>query len=79
MNNIAAINNPTKYFLYINRSYKNIDELFVVSQIQLPTQTPVLISDDKEEIYQACERFNAAIKNEMEVYEKDNKYFFLMT
>lgn len=79
MNSMPAINNTTRYFLYINRSYKNIDELFVVSQVQLPTQNPVLISDDKEEIYQACERFNAAIKNEMEVYEKNNKSFFLMT
>ena len=73
------MNNTTKYFLYINRSYKNIDELFVVSQVQLPVQIPVLISEDKEEIYKACQRFNAAIKNEIEVYEKDDKSFFLTT
>lgn len=69
---------PTKYFVYINRAYKNVDEIFVVSQTQLPTQTPVIITDDREEAEKISKRFNSILKEEMNELAKEEHNFFLM-
>ena len=72
------MNNTTKYFVYINRAYKNINEIFVVSQTQLPTQTPVIITDNKEEAEKISKRFNSILKEEMNELSKEDHNFFLM-
>ena len=72
------MNNTTKYFVYINRAYKNVNEIFVVSQTQLPTQTPVIITDNKEEAEKISKRFNSILKEEMNELSKEEHNFFLM-
>jgi uncharacterized protein YueI len=74
--NISA--NSTKYFVYINRAYKNVNEIFVVSQIQLPTQTPFIITESKEEAEKISKRFNSILKDEMNQLAKEEHNFFLM-
>jgi len=74
--NISA--NSTKYFVYINRAYKNVNEIFVVSQIQLPAQTPFIITESKEEAEKISKRFNSIIKDEMNELAKEEHNFFLM-
>ena len=69
---------PIKYFVYINRAYKNVNEIFVVSQTQLPTQTPVIITDNKEEAEKISKRFNSILKEEMNELAKEEHNFFLM-
>ena len=72
------MNNTTKYFVYINRAYKNVNEIFVVSQTQLPTQTPVIITDNREEAEKISKRFNSILKEEMNELSKEEHNFFLM-
>ena len=72
------MNNTTKYFVYINRAYKNVNEIFVVSQTQLPTQTPVIITDSREEAEKISKRFNSILKEEMNELAKEEHNFFLM-
>ena len=70
------MNNTTKYFVYINRAYKNVNEIFVVSQTQLPTQTPVIITDNREEAEKISKRFNSILKEEMNELSKEEHNFF---
>ena len=72
------MNNTTRYFVYINRAYKNVDEIFVVSQTQLPTQTPVIITENREEAEKISKRFNSILKEEMNELAKEEHNFFLM-
>jgi len=79
MNNIPATNNTTKYYLYMNRAYKSADELFIVTELPLPMQNPILMSEDRAEIDGICGRFNVILKNSIDEVEKDKKTTFFLT
>lgn len=79
MNNISAPNNTTKYYLYMNRAYKSADELFIVTELPLPMQNPILMSEDRAEIDGICGRFNIILKKSIDEVEKDKKTSFFLT
>lgn len=66
-----------KYFIYMNRSHKNLEELFIVTELPVASQTPIIMSEDKEEVEGICLRFNATLKSQIEelALEKDISFF----
>lgn len=64
-----------QYYLYFDRSQKP-DNFFIVSEVPLFRQDPILVTENKEEAESICNRLNDVLKSQTQIM-MDDKDFFL--
>ena len=62
------------YYLYFDRSQKP-DSFFIVTEVPLFRQDPILVSQDKEEVEKICNQLNSVLQYQTKTMLEDKDFF----
>jgi|LakMenEpi02Jun12_1017388.scaffolds.fasta_scaffold44824_1 hypothetical protein len=64
----------SNYYLYFDRSQKP-DNFFIVTEVPLHKQDPMMVSQDKAELENICIRLNSVLQSQLKKMLDDQSFF----